>query len=184
MTTTTVLGGFFQDLISDTTVQSSIVNVILNNGGAVFGGFVRDLIAGVTPNDIDCFLPKNKILNVLTELSVIGTFHSYGALTIDYSSEGLGSRWELVDKDHVSVMIDIVISGSKHLPDCDVNRLTLTNSGIRVMNRYCNSNNQFVALSSIISHIHHSVFVPEENMSNTRWDKMIAKGYNAKNYAE
>lgn len=160
-----------------TNSQQAIVNTILSSGGAIFGGFVRDYIANVAPEDIDCFIPVSGYLKLLSTLSTFGKLTSVGELGIAYNKEGIGSRWTFSDSlEGEHTQIDIVISGSKNLPDCDVNRLLLNNAGISVMPRCGNPKK----LLEIVTHIHQRVFVPEKGISTTRYDKILEKGYKQK----
>lgn len=38
--------------------DTNVFNVILRNQGKVYGGYIRDFIAGVTPTDIDAVIPE------------------------------------------------------------------------------------------------------------------------------
>ena len=49
-----------------------VINICLINGCSIFGGYIRDIISGVSPNDIDVLVPTKYFNNLIEELSILG----------------------------------------------------------------------------------------------------------------
>ena len=111
--------------------QKNALSIIYKHHGVVFGGYVRDQIAGVIPTDIDAVTPKDTYNQVCAELVEAG-----------YIDEGLqdnGSKLftkanflsvELMKCDDLST--DEVFIGPEAVPDFDVN--TLAYDGVKMYN--------------------------------------------------
>ncbi len=107
-------------------MHKCVANVILKAGFKIHGGYVRDLIRGETPTDIDVLVPPDKITVFLERLSVD---FEVRILQVNRSEEYGAHLWKCVlVKEGSEVPVDMVISGPRwnHKPDANVNKLVLT----------------------------------------------------------
>lgn len=51
---------------------ASLIHIILDNGGCIFGGFLRDFIAGDPPNDMDAIIRKEHLPQFEDDMEKLG----------------------------------------------------------------------------------------------------------------
>jgi hypothetical protein len=133
--------------------MDQIIKIVFACNGFVFGGYVRDMLYGCSPKDIDCYIPPDQhnafwmaLLNRFKSFTV-ERVDSYGRLVGDapfFSHQMFLQRLVVVLFDlrkgmpeHVHV--DVVDSPNPDLvPDFDVNMLKMDRNGIGVMNNRVN----------------------------------------------
>jgi hypothetical protein len=146
-------------IMNSNTSIHQLANLLLLNGWSIFGGYVRDLLAGDKPNDLDIFASQASLVNLLSLVVRSG----YHVVNLDQSTYG-PRGWKVIVKapngeqvslDGEQVSLDIVNPGTAHGPDVDVNRLVLSADGIRVM-----GGKQY-DFSTILLHIKEKRYVSE-----------------------
>jgi hypothetical protein len=148
---------------------SRVLSVIFNQGGVVFGGFVRDMLADETPADIDVLV--SDIPKLLTSLVALGTVQIIGV-----SNYGNGIEVKLtVREGNENIWLDINPDNTTHKPDVDVNRLVMDRHSIKLM---CPGD----SLATVLDHIKHKTFVTESGCSQKRIDHMMRKGWEWMNW--
>lgn len=124
-----------------------IIASVLHHNGAVFGGFLRDTLYGVKPNDLDVSFQSegnaNAFMITLLRTHTIKMAPLPSAAIERYRGSGNQKHLvRLVSPDFPFAHIDIVLVdefsrygfGSE---DCNVNMLYLTAEGLQL--RYCSS---------------------------------------------
>lgn len=162
----------------------------LGDGCYVFGGCVRDLIAGKDFKDIDIFFRDMNAYDVfIKKMSSIGYTTKYQR-TGRYVSRGVHEVRELRKMDcatgstSIVCNIDCVIadsnmdglSGSHMFPhewDADINAISMDKS--RQISSLIGQSNQ--ALAEMIKRIQQGIFVPLAGMTKFRKQKLLKKGY-------
>lgn len=63
-----------EKIIEDLTKSkyAELIQVILDNSGCIFGGFLRDFIAGDIPNDMDTIIRKEHLLQFEDDMEKLG----------------------------------------------------------------------------------------------------------------
>lgn len=158
--------------------------LILKDKGYVFGGYLRDQIAGVPFSDIDFFVESSSYHSVIQVLKENGfSMISIGPTKTSYSSDdiedGFTKKEIIVAKEGISVKIDLVSSNnlSCNTPfqklDADINGLWFSHEdgAIRAA--------QGLDLETVKKHIKDKVYVvPGDNvLSMDRKYKLQSKGY-------
>ena len=151
-----------------------VASFILENGYTIFGGYVRDLLAGKKPNDIDVLLSKPTEAFFLLDLLV----KAYERVTVVCNSaERRSNRYnaDVLRLEVEGVCIDLVspvsvADGVTHLPDASVNRLQMSSMSIESMGTD-------YTIQDIINQIVLRVYVPEAGMSDDRVSKMESAGW-------
>ena len=126
----------------------------------IFGGYVRDLINNVPPNDLDVEVEDHYDAEALI------AFLSRKGYRVDVDTMNMGYCMvrAVVSKDGKSVGLDLVPHNKKHYPDFDVNHATMESDCVIVRPD---------VLRQIASkHITHGCVG-----SLKRYEKMVAKGY-------
>lgn len=117
---------------------TEVLNTLAShNVGTVFGGYVRDMISGAIPQDMDIFLRPGEEDRLHAALRDVCCFHGFSMrFRIRENNPGYGNalRIETVNlmSDEGSINLDIVTPQTHKacfLPDVNVNRLALTNEG-------------------------------------------------------
>lgn len=130
----------------------------------IFGGYVRDLVAGIEPNDIDIWVPNSDtkerfILELArrTPVQIMTGFSAYQTVSLSVPELGV---------DH----IDITLMNDMR-PDVNVNRLHLLPMGniLRAAEGY--------DIFQIIQDIHNRNFRSEVGISSLRRGKLLNKGW-------
>jgi hypothetical protein len=154
-----------------------VASFILENRYTIFGGYVRDLLAGKKPNDIDVLLSRPTEAYCLLDLLV----KEYERVTIVYNPvERRSNRYnaDVLRLEVEGVCIDLVspvnvaANGVIHRPDASVNRLKMTSDSISLMGFAMN-----YTIQDIINQIVLRVYVPEAGMSGDRISKMESAGW-------
>ena len=111
--------------------EKNALSVIYKNHGVVYGGYVRDQIAGVTPSDIDAVAPKDMYDTICSELVEAG-----------YKDEGLQENDTRLFTKPGFLPVELtkcddlansgVFIGPEAAPDFDVN--TLAYDGVKMYN--------------------------------------------------
>ena len=172
----------------------NIVHWVLDSGGKVFGGFLRDMIAGEAPTDLDVlFSNEDKFSSFLRKMIAAGFFVRSEDSSSQRSNEFIYEEYPM-DATHYRVFfqsldckkgdkiekIDIVIPyGPGYIPeeevnilDVDVNQLVLTNTGLRCR--------QDMSVFGIISNIKNREMEVLPGCRSARLKKMKEKGYKVK----
>lgn len=162
----------------------------LGDGCYVFGGCVRDLIAGKEFKDIDIFFRDMNAYNTfLNKMANVGYTTKYQR-TGRYVSRGAHEVRELRKKAtgtsdmQIICNIDCVIadadmdglSGSHMFPhewDADINAISMDKT--RQVSSLTGQSDQ--ALAEMIKRIQQSVFIPLPGMTKFRKQKLLKKGY-------
>lgn len=146
------------------------LSILYRNKGVVYGGYVRDMIAGVKPRDIDVVLPADKWQGFVQELLEAG-YASHGKQDNDatlFTKEGYLDVEAYACEDN---SYDDVFIGPEASPDFDVN--TLAYDGVKMYNWVDPNGMDFFV---ILKHIQDRQAVRMEP-EDDRVEKMIAKGY-------
>lgn len=153
---------------------NKIVDFILENNGFVFGGFVRDLVRDVSPNDIDCCLSYNNLINLISiltgELGYVKLLNFNSYFKFEYYGYSLTRM--LVPINETEFQIDVV-DNPLIKPDFDVNMLVLDRSGIKVNYSYHHN----LELSDIFSNIYNKRCVKLPDCLEHRVEKMRDRGW-------
>jgi len=105
--------------------MEKIIEICLNNNGIIIGGYVRDFIAGIKPNDIDVVIDENNMSNLMLDLSKLNKSSN---LQYFYKNE---YSFPITTIYINNIKIDILNSMPIE-PDFDINQLILLN---RIENR-------------------------------------------------
>jgi len=156
-----------------------IIDIVIKYKGAVYGGFVRDMLANRPFNDIDIwFKCLEDKLKFETQLQA------------EYQCSITSVEWEndkyFSPADHSKIIIldekfgftlDVLVIDTdsfftKHKPDVNVNRLYISKDGIKT---YCTSYSAF----DIIKSIKNNHITPEINCKSIkkRVGKLLDKGW-------
>ena len=150
-------------------LERKIVDYTLSHNGVIFGGYVRDLLAGVPAKDID-------IRTEDSQAFVYGLLRYGFTVRLRYTfSYGFAMhRLNITDNNEcVAIEVATVLSGTAFIvPDVNVNRLEFSASGIS----YTHNCGEF-DLQTILDHIHRRVFVREYGCKEERLRHMIDKGW-------
>ncbi len=186
------------DLLANPTIKSAI-----NFGGVVYGGAVRDTVAGDVFNDIDLyFFDKDKYINFLDRKTKCNNnsidkitesrfkIPSFNDEQLKYEAvAGVGfeiTTCESIYGDSCDVLLSEKTSfHSYHLMDMDINRLYLDNEGFHTYKtNYANHHvykNGVYSVEEIISNIKKKEFAPEVRGRSPhlgkRKKKMISRGW-------
>lgn len=159
--------------------MNEIIEVIFACQGFVFGGYVRDMLSGDVPNDIDCCIPNyarevfwKDLLNHFGSFTVT-KMQDYKNLAKDFYGYNTLNKMSLQRIIVRDIQVDIVDHAAfmPNCPDCDVNMLKLTKTGIELMDRSLN-------LASVLKNIrmHQASFFPTcrpcraKKMQNKCWN--------------
>lgn len=131
--------------------MDQIIKIVFACNGFVFGGYVRDMLYGCSPKDIDCYIPPDQ--NTWFWLALLNHFKSFTVERIDsycgeapdFSHHMFLQRlvvlpptppvWQYDSLCAERIQIDVVDSPNPDLvPDFDVNMLKMDRNGIEVMN--------------------------------------------------
>lgn len=155
-----------------------IVSLALQSKGKVFGGYVRDLIAGVEFNDIDiAFWSEEEIFDFLSKLSddfdVSISKKEDAIYWFNGEDSGHFCTRQLVVKSEGECVELHCTTVMKHLPDVSVNRLFLQKvNGEEVLKTFGD-----YKLNTVLAQIAKRVFVPEHGVNTERVKKIESKGY-------
>jgi hypothetical protein len=155
-------------------VDRPILDLLFKYDSAVYGGYLRDLVLGVEPNDIDAVSPEMHREELLVELKKL--YNSQPAIfdgcqrneTLIFRSPGL-RELELffVDDDPEKTIISSVSS-----PDFSVNLLNYT-----VGDGLINWVGDYFSVDEIIEMIKKKVVVVMDNPDQYRMEKILRKGF-------
>jgi hypothetical protein len=156
---------------SNKELSEAIISRVYANDGFVYGGYVRDLIAGIDPTDIDVQVrdPFQFVVR-LTEISNNICVFGKEAGTDHYKADRPIIKLIVrSDDDDIEVPVDVSQTRTTHEPDIDVNQLQMRYGGITVHGS--------LNLAKVIEHIHSRSFVCFSRCEAHRRDKMLAKGW-------
>jgi len=156
------------------TPQSAIlvpINRGILNGGVVFGGYLRDTIAGIPVQDLDIwFKTEAGAWKYIEDLMIDG------AITImkmnKYFVYGYGGKhFRIPIQSHIPHQIDIVIAErlDQWQNDVDVNMLMFSVNGLSVRNN-CN-------LLAVLHNVACRQFVKFDSCSDKRYRKILKAGW-------
>lgn len=162
-----------------------IIREVNNQGGFVFGGFVRDFHSGDDFKDIDVFLPGNGIQATETAATVHELLHQglicKSVSSTPYFVEDLWRRRYTIFSSNgkTSVNVDFIQRAhytSMSMPFCsgtdaDVNQLYMIGSSTYLWSAYPSD------LRTVLKHIQNREFVAESTVSQERIQKMLDRGY-------
>lgn len=146
-------------------LPESLVQHIFECRGAIFGGFLRDSFAGVSPNDIDVAIPMLYFDQFLAGMEELGYYEYVGETTIFKKPGELPVEVTFVEDDPDDTRI-----GPEAEPDFDVNLLALDEDGLWEW-----TGGEY-SVEEIIEHIKHREAVAIEP-SPERTAKILSKGY-------
>jgi hypothetical protein len=159
---------------NSTSLIHQLANLILLNGWSIFGGYVRDMLAGNEPHDLDIFATAADIPKLLS-MVVSDRYRMTRIRQSTYHPNGWKVEIEELGEESNILNLDIVNPGISHRPDVDINRLVLSADGIRVMGGY--QRQKHYDFSTIHQHIKERVFVPEFACSARRKAKLVTFGW-------
>jgi len=98
--------------------KHTLVDAVLSENGFVFGGYVRDMLTGATPRDIDCYVPPENFMSLISRLMVLGSVtltrkpDTYGGVgTVMVALEGVDIPLEVTDQEvHVAIPCDFTVN--------------------------------------------------------------------------
>jgi len=150
--------------------KKELVNEIANNFGFVFGGYVRDTIAGKSTNDIDCCIdPKYRFS---FKKFLLRHFGSFGVLALEYYCSNYDNSIHLerfVVHGDEQMQIDVV-SNLVFSPDFDINTLRLNRYGL-------NSFLDYLSVPKILENIRNGKARKLIRCTDKREEKMRMKGW-------
>jgi hypothetical protein len=115
--------------------ENNALTILYRHKGAVYGGYIRDMIAGVFPKDIDVVLPKDTLSAFWKDLERAG-YVSQGLQpngAILFKKDGfLDVEAVSCDDTCLDIVNDGVFIGPEGTPDFDVN--TLAYDGTKMYN--------------------------------------------------
>lgn len=150
-----------------------ILDLIIANNGAVFGGFVRDMLANKKFKDIDVwFKYEADRLGFQTRLS-----DQYDCCITDVKTSNemyfmpIGHSNITVTEDDEEIKLDVLSLSeydffNSHRKDINVNRLYLSKNGIQ---SYCTEDSTF----NIIKSIKNNYIKPERNLDDIGYASSI-----------
>lgn len=148
----------------------NVFTILYRNKGVVYGGYVRDMIAGVQPRDIDVVLPADKWDTFVEELLDAG----YVSQDRQDNDATLFTKDGFLDVEAYACednSYDDVFIGPEASPDFDVN--TLAYDGVKMYN-WANPNGMDIFI--IIQHIQ-TRFAVRMEPEDDRVEKILSKGY-------
>jgi len=149
---------------------NNVFTILYRHKGVVYGGYVRDMIAGLPPKDIDVVLPQDTYDAFILELEEIG----YVMQGEQDNQAALFTKDGFLDVEVISCedsSQDDVFIGPAAAPDFDVN--TLAYDGVKLYNWVDPAG---MDLFTIISHIQKREAKSLEP-GEDRIEKIKAKGY-------
>jgi hypothetical protein len=152
--------------------DNNILDIIIRNKGSIYGGYIRDLINGTKPNDIDIIISDLYYDDFVVEMIENGYVSSrnYDNDTMVYKKAGNRDvEVSVVDDDPEDTIL-----GPVSIPDFDVNLLEYVNGKLI---DWTNPDND---ISTIIKHIKDKETVQlesDDEIGLYRIDKMKNKGY-------
>ena len=167
--------------------DEQILQLLFEVGGVVAGGYIRDIIAWVTPNDIDIVIPDAGFELFTQSLTSLGYTRSEDAdVETDFlfiSEQGKPIEGIILDRrPGVSArgFLEDAVPGEylgfPTSPDFDVNLLAF--DGDRLYNWMSLGDMPSLWVPNIISRIlRRETLMSSEPVSSDRIDKMLAKGY-------
>ena len=152
---------------------SQVLSAIFTQNGIVFGGFVRDMLAGEKPKDIDVeTIDPMKMVIHLTTLGKVEVTGSSG-----YGGHGIQVSLTCFS-DGEEFLLDINKDKIKHRPDVDVNRLIMDANSIHLS--YDGMNHFY--MHEVLEHIQNRSFYTEYGCSQRRIKHMLDKGWTHLNF--
>jgi hypothetical protein len=167
-------------------LAESVITIVETYGGFVFGGYLRDQIAGVVFDDVDVWIPGNPcgpfslnatVVNICSQLSnTKGTLIEHRVsymedLSIDkYSIE----YRDPISCDYINFNLSMVATNMLFRTNYDVDVNCLFRS--RLFHEYVCLVPNFTA-DNIIKHIRNREYETNNNVSQSRIDKIEEKGY-------
>ena len=147
-----------------------IVKLINRNHGFVFGGYVRDMLIGVQPTDVDCSFPSITAERHFKS-DLLSRFGSFKTLRVDeYYYAGYFNLERIVVSPSAALPIQIdIVNRPVFLPDFDVNMLKLYGGCLRPM--------YWLTVEGILDNIVHRKAKRLSFCSDKRAEKMEAKGW-------
>jgi len=152
-----------------------IVKAVFGANGHVFGGYVRDMMCGKTPKDVDCFIPANKkdsfwasLLRFFPEGFSVVKAEEYGSCW-PYTVPYMTSFQRLIVHGEKNIQVDIC-GNPLFMPDFDVNMLKFDGRTISLMkdhDRYYR-----FSISSVLQHIREHKAMMLSTCNDDRLQKM------------
>ena len=144
------------------------LNIIKEHRGCIFGGYLRDIIAGDTPNDIDCVVYDTEFSQVKEKLVSLGYYiQCQDQDVVRFNHKSRRSLDVCIDE-----YLENCILGSSADPDAEVNLLTYHNGKL-----YNWMDDTIVTIDEIINAIKTKTTFVFQNIAPNRLDKLINKGY-------
>jgi len=167
--------------------HKKIIDKVIELGGVVYGGYIRDSFAKREPRDIDiCFFDYNKYYKFKDSLEKIkfrceitSSFSKDIDETKDIETKNTsyfyGNCKEHNKYENNFTKIDLFLVEKSifmygHSPDVNINRLMYSSKGIETYNTEQSS-------LEILSDIKNNTFFPEERCPQERIDKLLNKGW-------
>jgi len=163
-----------------------VVKMLFDHGGIIRGGFLRDILAGDMPKDIDIVIPKTQWVHVYPSLPLFGY-----KLRGDPHDDETFRIAVLLNDDEINptnLFLDIYLSSveddgkiflSKYPPDFNVNMLGYNGDMIFNIDNFDGGVDDI--FNNIISHrarmMRNLRNDPDERTGTDRIAKMIRKGY-------
>ncbi len=161
-----------------------VFKIIFRNWGVIFGGFLRDLIAGDKPRDIDCVFRNKYWDNFVNEMELAGYSKSIKGDVCIFTRDG----YLEIDAHYLTDDCDCDYFGPVAIPDFDVN--TLCYDGKRLYcwcseNQYdiCNTDGIVKNIKNKTANYHKDSCDNDEFSLNCRRDKILNRGYTILNTA-
>ena len=155
-----------------TTLQN-IEKVIFATDCMIFGGYVRDMLVGDPPNDIDVWVPNRESIQ-----KIVYGLARETPVKLDTTVEEAYPHFRVLTPELEVAHIDLVTPDSLeengHFPDANVNRLVYGRGGIQVNRSYCPKEWD---LMEVLSDIRNKVYRAEFGMDVKRHTKLQEKGW-------
>lgn len=170
--------------------QKEIESAVKFNHGCIFGGYVRDMIAGILPKDIDVYFPADperfmvdaiRIQSFMVDaIRILGESDDFPPIHGDVIvSRPLGEymTYRLVQGNRKVDISFVENPWAADKIDCDVNMLQMNGGQIEIGKGAPG----IYSISEIIQHIHKREFVRLPGCSQARYIQMLGAGWHETN---
>lgn len=148
---------------------NDIIKIATECRGLVFGGYLRDIIAGKTPKDLDLwFKNKKDAQKFIAEIAEHSESAFSTRLELQKTNEEGFEHLRLFNNEMTLTHIDIIIKHDWMKEDIDINMLYLEDGQIKAWRG---------DVMDIIHNIYHKQFVPFENCEPERIITFISRGW-------
>lgn len=176
---------------------TDLTNIVLRHDGAVFGGYVRDLLCGMEPSDLDVWFQteaaRDAFVMAVARVSKISVATREGEVDESYGvNRGFSKVAVTVWAEPANLTMELVVHADspigeywdshsqepKTMADFDVNLLMLNRHGLSKVTRNFSTWESFIDMP-LIEIVQRAVKkqMVEINTTGNRREKMLAKGF-------